>query len=624
MASAALCVAMMGFGAGCQSTVEASPVVPLVFLPDDAKAALSAEFAPVVEGSAADVANKAPHETASRDAVPDAWASQADVEAFISECDPLQPDPATLVGKSSSGGNIWQGNNPPVDALEPPADGIFRLTEGDPEFMDPNLVAESAGTNITTNMFEGLLIWAAGNTAPVPSMATSYTVSDDGRTYTFQMRKGVTWSDGVPLTAEDFRYSWLRGLHPDTNSQNAQQIWRYVKGAEDFFRGRNPNPDDVAIRVPDPHTLIVELVAPTTFFPDLLTYIAYAPVPRHAIEAHGKQWVRPENMVVNGAYKMTEWRPRDRVVLEKNPRYWAAAEVSIGKAIIWLSDDESKNKNLYDSGKAHYIQPLDFDDVEAAKLASREDMRIDQIMCVYYYVMNMTKPPFDDPRIRKAFNMAIDKERLTEHIMRAFQVPATQLLPDMYRGTLGYVPTRGPAFDPAGARQLLAEAGYPGGVGLPDIELVYNTYETHRQIAEFFQRNIKENLGLEIEVQNMEWKSLLKKVHGGDFQISRTSWCADYPDPMTFLDVFHSAGENNYPQYKNPAYDALLGRIAQERDVRQRNVLICAADKVLTRDMPLLPFYFYTRAYLLRPWVKGFEAQYQDHHLIRYLSLDTP
>ncbi len=598
--------------AGCQSSREASPVVPLVVLSDAVKDELRAQgAAPTARRAPGGDGASAPGAGAAGEAQGlDVWVSAAEVEALVAQCDAEQPEPATLIGRSESGGNIWRGSKPPPDGIGPPEDGVFQLTEGDPEFLDPNLVAESAGTNITSNLFEGLLVWAAGNSPPVPSMATGYTVSEDGKTYTFTMREGVTWSDGVPLTAEDFRYSWLRGLHPDTNSQNAQQIWRYVKGAEDFFRRRTTDPADVAIRVPDPRTLIVELVAPTSFFPDLLTYIAYAPVPRHAIEAHGKQWVRPGNIVVNGPYTLTEWSPRDRAVLEKNPRYWAAAEVEIPKAIFRLSDDEAKNRNLYDTGQAHYIQPLDFDDVEASKLASREDMRIDQIMCVYYYVMNTQMAPFDDPRIRRAFNMAI-------------QLPATHLLPDMYQGTLGFVPPQGPAFDPAGARALLAEAGYPGGVGLPKVELIYNTYETHRQIAEFFQRNIKENLGIEVAVQNMEWKSLLKQVHGGQFQISRTSWCADYPDPMTFLDVFHSESENNYPQYRNPAYDDLLARIARERDTRKRNVLLCAADKVLTQDMPLLPFYFYTRAYMLRPWVKGFEPQYQDHHLLRYLSIDT-
>ena len=243
-------------------------------------------------------------------------------------------------------------------------------------------------------------------------------------------------------------------------------------------------------------------------------------------------------------------------------------------------------------------------------------------MCTYYYVFNTRKPPFDDIRVRRAFNMAIDKERMSKHVLASFQPPATGLVPDMFEGIMSYVAPKGDSFDPGMARDLLAAAGFPGGAGLPPIEIVYNTYETHRQIAEYVQRNLQENLGVKVTVNNMEWKSLLKEVRQGNFQIARTSWCKDYPDPMTFLTVYHSQAENNYARYDNPAYDGLLDQILSEIDTRKRNVMMCVAEKVLQRDLPLSPFYFYTRAYLLSPFVKGFEPQYGDDHFIKYVRLE--
>jgi len=592
--------------AGCSSEVDASPVVPLVFVPEAERASLTL--------------TEAGDEAAATSEDPLGHATEAHMARFETECEALQP---RHPDRQDIQGAVWRGENIPEDTPPPPKDGIFRWIEGDPEFLDPNMSSETSGTTLAVQMFEGLLVAAMGNTPPELGAAKSYEVSDDGLIYTFHIREGLVWSDGTPLTARDFHYSWMRGLTPETGSANAQQLW-YIKGAKAFHGGKTTDPETVGIRVIDDLTFEVELQNPTSFFPDLLTYVAFSPVPQHTIEAHKKQWVRPANIVVNGPYIMTEWKPRDRITLKKNPRYWDADSVAIEESLVLMSDDETKNLRLYDTGMAHYIQPINTDRVRDGKRTSRADLRIDVNMCTYYYVFRMDAPPFDDPRIRRAFNMAIDKERLTTHIMASEQRPARNLVFDMFEATLGYRPPKGDAFDPEGARQLLAEAGYPGGVGLPKIELIYNTFEVHRLIAEFFQRNLKVNLGLEVTVHNMEWKSLLKKVQQGDFQISRTSWCADFPHPLTFLTVFHSDGENNYPGYDNPAYDDLLERVKAERDPWRQNVLMCAAEMALNRDLPVTPFYFYTRSYMVRPWVKGLEPRWNDLHLLKYMRLEAP
>lgn len=601
------------------SGAASSPVVPLVIVPEAERASLA------LTDKALDPTAASVDETAERVRGAAAFANAEDIAGFEVECDALQPAAAEVasVGRTAGYGVVYQGTQPAPDRGPMPKDKTFVWVEGNAEFLDPNLISESAGTAIASQMFEPLLNTAPGNSPPVPGAAKSFDISEDGATYTFHLREGLVWSDGTPLGAEDFRWSWIRGLTPETGSKNAQQLW-YIKGAADFNAGRTTDPASVGVRVIDPLTLEVTLENPTPFFPDLITYIAYAPVPRHAVEKHDKQWVRPENIVVNGAYKSVDWKPRDRIILEKNPRYWDADNVAIPRTEVIFTEDESMNVRLYESGKAHWIRPLPADKVRDWITEGRSDLRVDMQMCTYYYVIRTDRPPFDDPLLRRAVNMAIDKERMTKHILAGFQVSAPNLVPDMFRDMLGYVSPKGEGFDPQRAKELLAEAGYPGGVGLPKLEIVYNTFESHRLIAEFVQRNLKENLGIDVAVNNMEWKSLLKLVASGDFQVARTSWCADYPDPTTFLGVFHSEGENNYSAYKNPEYDKLLARIGRETDRRKRNVLLCAAEMALNRDAPITPFYFYTRSSMIRPFVRGFQSQYQDHHLIKDLRLESP
>lgn len=578
--------------------------------------------APVADGSAAPDDGGAA--TPQPERGPASFTTAAMTERFIADCRAEQAAAPVVAARGDSDllasyGDIYRGTKAPT--LAPiPDDNLFRFVEANPEYLDPNKISEASGTAIASQLFEPLLALAPGNTPPRPGQAERFDVSPDGRTYTFHLRPGLVWSDGTPITAETFRRSWLRGLDPALASTNAVQLW-YIAGAEAFNTGVVTDPNTVAIRAVDDLTLAVDLVAPTPFFPDLVTYIAYAPVPLHVIERWGDHWTRPEHMVTNGPFVMTEWNPRSRLVMKKNPRYWDAANVALAGSVVQVSDSEARNTLLYDTGQAHWINPIPLARIGEWITSGRSDLHIDQQMCTYYYVLNTRRAPFDDRRVRLAFDMAVDKEALTRDVLASFQPPAASLLPDMFRATLGYASVPGAQHDLAGARALLAEAGYPGGRGLPNVNLVYNTFEAHKLIAEYFARDLRGSLGVDLEVANLEWKSLLKQVLAGDFQIARTSWCADYPDPLTFLDVFHSDSPNNYPGYQNPAYDALLDRIHNETDTTTRAALLCAAEKTLNRDVPILPLYFYTRSYLLRPEVRGFLPQYSDRHYLKWVSL---
>ena len=544
--------------------------------------------------------------------------SAVELEAMVAECAREQaaapaPAPAEDVGV------VFRGNKPV--ALSPMRnDGIFRTTEANPEFIDPNRIAESAGTAIVSNLFEPLLVKAAGNTPALPAAATHYDVSADGRSYVFHLRPGMVWSDGHPVTAADYVYGWKRGLDPATGSRSAQQLW-IIEGAQAFNEGKGPA-DAVAIEAPDDLTLRVRLTGPAPYFPDLVSYVAYSPVPRWAVDKHGDQWTRPGKIVTNGPFRLDKWLERDRVELSKSPTFWDAEHIALNGVVVYLTDSEAAVRTLYDTGQTHVARPLTPDGAQRAIAEGRSDLRIDTNACVYYYALRLDHPPLDDSRVRRALNLAFDKAALVTHVLGAFQTPATGFVPPMIESFMGYRPPTMPERDPAAAARLLAAAGYPQGRGFPATDILYNTSEGHKRIAEFVSKNLQETLGIRLEAQNMEWKSLLSRMQSGDFALGRSGWCADYPDPQNFLENFHSSSENNVAGYKNPAYDANLDRARGEPDKARRKAYLCAAEKALLRDMPFLLMYQYTRSFLIRPEVKGHLPQYQDHHLWRWISLD--
>lgn len=508
--------------------------------------------------------------------------------------------------------------------IEVPTKREFFLPEVPPQSLDPNKVAEAAGKKIAAQMFEPLVIREPGTDKIVPGGATSWETSADGKTYTFHLRKDAQWSDGKPITAADYLYSWRRALLPETKSRNAQQYW-VIRGAKDFNLGKTQDFSSVGVSAPDPYTLKLELNGPAPYILDLLVYVVFAPTPQHAIEKHGARWIRPENIVSNGAFKMVEYKLRDKVVMERNPKYWDAKNVWLDRVVFYLVEQEPTVMQWYDQGKVHWTPGF----VSLAKVpellkSGRQDMKIYPFMCTYYYSINTEKPPFDNEKVRRAFNMAIDKGQLVRQVLGQGQKAANHLVPEMFAKTRGFKGVTGDRFDPARARKLLAEAGYPGGKGLPPITVIYNTMEGHRVIAAFTQRSLKENLGVEIQINNMEWKTLLETIKSGDYQLGRSSWCADFPDPENFLAVFHSRGENNYSRWKNPEFDSLLDQLSSAADQATRNKLTIRLETLLNKGTPILPFYFYTRSYLLKEFVQGLAPSTTDDHFLKYVWFGQP
>lgn len=498
-----------------------------------------------------------------------------------------------------------------------PADGALSLAGGGVKSIDPGHMAETAGARVIENIFEGLVMPAITDGPVAPGVAERWTVSKDGKVYTFFLRKNASWSNGRNVTAEDFRYSWIRKLRPETASVSAEHHF-FIQGAKAFNTGQAKDPKSVGIKVLDTHTLEVTLKASTPFFLEYVKSGHYAPVPRETVETYGKRWTRPEHIVTNGPYHLSEWTLRQRMVLEKSPTYWDAAGVRIPKAVIHHSESESTEWTRYQAGDQHYLFPVKTTLIHDFMRAKRPDFFIDPLLCYYYYAFRMDRPPFDNPLIRKAFAMAFDKERLVSHVTKGMQVVADGPVPKFFDASMGFRDNKGVEFDPKGARKLLAEAGYPGGRGLPVISLVYNTYESHKIIAEFAQRNLKENLGVTIHLANMEWKSLLSKLKSGDYQMARFGWCA-INEPYGFLKIFRSDSSNNRFAYSNDNVDRLLDRSMATKDSDSRIRLLSKAEELIQQDNPNLPLYYYTNPYLKTPVLRGLEPESGNSHLIKYM-----
>jgi len=484
------------------------------------------------------------------------------------------------------------------------------------------LAHETSGGKVASQLFEGLLLPGVGTLKTRPGQAKRFEVSEDGLTYTFHLREGLTWSDGTKMSAEDYVGSWKRALDPKTASQSAYKLL-ILKGAEDFHAGKTQDFSTVGVKATSPNTLVVRLEHAAPYFPALLSEPTFSPTPLHIIEKHKDRWTRPSNIVSNGAYILDSYRERDRMILVKNPRYWDTKSVSIKKIIMYQTEEETAVMEWYKTGKIQIANPIPNDQIPTLLKEGRSDLKIDPLLCTYYFTLNTTKPPFNNPLVRRALNYAIDKERLVAHLLGAGRIPATHLVHEAFANE-GFPIVDGPDFNPDKARSLMKKAGYGPDNPFPKVVLLYNTLESHRAIAQYVQRNLKETLGIEIIPQNLEWKSLLAQTHKQEFTMARTSWCVDYPDPLAFLEVFLPGSDANYGKYSSDAFSKLVKTIRFETDTTRRNKLLRQAEEILNEEAPVIPMYFYTKVYLLHPRVRGFLPHIMERQLFRDMRIAKP
>lgn len=495
---------------------------------------------------------------------------------------------------------------------------------GDVTSLDPHKVSGTWENRVVANIVNGLMT-ITNKGEVIYGQAESHTVSDDGTVYTFKLREGLQWSDGQPLTAHDFEYSIKRLLNPATAAKYAWMQYT-IKGAESYNKGEG-SVDDVAIKALDDLTLEVTLKEPTPYYLGSLThYTAYA-VPKHVIEKHGNEWIRLENIAVNGPYKPVEWIPGSHVKLAKNDKFYDAENVKIDEAILYSLEDMATVMRSFLEGEVEWAAGYPKDKYKELMKTNPEVVKVDPYAGIYYYLYNTKVAPLDDVEVRKALSYAIDKEFITEFVLGTGEVAAYTWIPPKLNNYDEHVEPNQPAWAEIPfekrqkeAKEILESKGYNKKNPLK-FTLRYNTSENHKRVAVAVAEMWKE-VGVEVELYNTEVKVHYKDLDNHDFDVARAGWIADYNDPVNFLSLLITGTGNNYGEYSNSAYDNLLIEAGKETDIAKRAELLKTAEKVMLDDFAALPLYYYVTENLVSPKLKGYEHNALDRHLIRWMSIE--
>ena len=495
-----------------------------------------------------------------------------------------------------------------------------------PETLDPALNAAIDGGNTLLTIEEPLLIIDENNEVQ-PGQAESYTVSDDGLTWTFTLRDGLKWSDGSDLTAADFEYSFKRLASPDTAAPYAETVVGMIDGYQDAIGNPDADgntttdPDWDALNVhasEDGKTLTIQLSYPCSYFDKLAAFVATAPVQQATVEANGDAWcTEPDTFICNGPYMITEWTPSERIVLSKNPYYvggWDSSKIVSDTITLLLLEDSSASYAAYNSGEAQLVKDVPTDEIPSLTRAEDGgDFYLDEIMGTYYISLNDQEEPFTDVRVRKALSLAIDRDYVANTIMQGIYTPATALVGPGIVDNEGYFMDNANGGEPyigddyeanlEEAKQLMAEAGYPDGEGFPTITYSANDAGYHIPVAEYLQQAWGE-LGITMNIDKVEWSSFIPMRRAGDYDISRNGWSMDYNDPSNMLELFTTNNGNNDGKYANPAFDKVIeeSRVADKAAHFEK---LHEAEDILMADAACIPVAYYNDFWLQSPSLKG-------------------
>jgi oligopeptide transport system substrate-binding protein len=486
--------------------------------------------------------------------------------------------------------------NGEVTEPEPAIEKVLNWNVGaEPRTIDPGLNAANDGGHVINNMFEGLMRELGGELTP--AMAESYTMSEDQLTYTFTLRD-AKWSDGEPVTAYDFEYAWTRVLDPVTASEYS---WIFSEANVDTFR---------AI---DEKTFEVTLAAPTPYFLGLTGFYTFFPVREDSVAkgSDGAWAIDPEASIVNGPYKLSEYLTGDKIILVKNENYWQADKVNIDMIYGYMIVDQSTSLTAYEAGELDVIDDVPTEEIPRL-MAEEPTFVLKPSDAVYYYSFNSKVAPLDDVRVRKALNLGIDREALVDAMKMGNKPADTMVSPASYddEGLIfadnceTFIKTDGSGIEEAKA--LLTEAGYPGGEGFPDIEIMYNTSEGHKTIAEIIQEMWSNNLGINVTLTNQEWAVFQDTRREHNYQIARSGWIGDYSDPMTYLGMFVTGSPMNYGQYENAEYDQLLDD-SKTAPPAERFDMLYRAHELLMEEAVYMPIYYYVDINMVKENITGWE-----------------
>jgi len=496
-----------------------------------------------------------------------------------------------------------------------PADFVG-INGPDPESLDPAIITSQADRRIVSAPFDGPHPFNAHPAHAEPALAKRWEISGDGTVYTFHLRDGLKWSTGGRITAHDVVYSWRRAINPDTASDYAGMLF-YVKNAEAINSGKLTDLSRLGVRAIDDKTVRVELTAPTPFFLELCAFWALAVVPEKAITQHGDQWCLRQPLPVSGSHTLEFWHVRDRVRLRKNTHYWDADNTRNNVVDFLPVEAPTTAINLYEAGQADIIWDKSLVPIELLDaLSQRPDYHKFDYLGSYFVRFNTTKKPLDDPRVRKAMALAIDKAGLVAKYTKGGERLANHFVPP---GTGNYTSPSGPAHDPGLAKRLLAEAGFPEGKGFPtDFEYLFNSSEVNKNIAVELQRMWHETLGIQVKLRQAENKVYLAAQSALDYHVTRSSWIGDYNDPNTFLDMFMTQNGNNRTGWSNAGYDRLIRLANATTDPPKRNALFREAETILIADeLPIFPLFFYVGINIYHPdRIGGIHPNILDIHPI--------
>ncbi len=503
-------------------------------------------------------------------------------------------------------------------------DGVFHINNAsEPENLDPHTVTGVPEHFILSALFEGLVNLAADGVTIVPAVAESWEMSEDGLTYTFKLRDNAKWSDGSPVTAADFLYAWERILTPALGSDYASMLY-VMKNARPFHESKIDDFSLVGAKAIDPLNLEVTLEYPAPYFLSMHSHYTWFPLQEKAVEAHGgmtergTKWTQPGNLVSNGPFMLTDWEPDRIIITKRNPHYWD--NVILNEIHFHPVNDLLTEERNFRSGELHMTYDLPLSKFRSYEKDDSGVLRVFPYYGTYYYMLNVTKKPLDDVRVRRALSLATDRKRLCDYVIVSGEKPAHAFSPP---DPNGFAATTRLEFDPNAARKLLAEAGYPDGKGFPPVELLYNTQENHRTIAETIQQMWNEELNIQVELVNQDWKVYLATRRNLDYNVARAGWIGDYVEPINFLECMETGNGNNNTGWSSAEYDALLAKARRAPTNEERYALYQQAEEILNAEMPILPIYQYVRRMLVRPEVKGWVPNLIDHRFYQGMSLEA-
>ncbi len=498
---------------------------------------------------------------------------------------------------------------------------ILLLGNGsEPKGLDPHLATGVPENQIISTLIEGLVSHhPSDDFIDAPGVAQRWESDLESRVWTFFLRSDAMWTNGDPVTAHDFVYAYRRMLTASLGARYADMLY-VIKNAESYHQGKIQDFSEVGVRAIDSHTLRIELIGPTPYFPSMLKHYSWFPVNPSVIEAHGgiddrdASWTQVEHFVGNGPFRLKIWKTNSFIEVERSPTYWDRDHVIPNGIRFFPIERLSTEESAFRAGQLHYAYQIPLDRIEYYKKHEPDRIRFDDYLGTYFYRFNVTKPPFDNVLVRKALSAAIDRESIVTHITRGGERPATGYV---YAGMKGYESPGDLRFDPEQARSWLAEAGYPDGNGFPDAEILINTAESHKVIAEAIQAMWREHLNIEVGLINQEWKVYLDSQYNLRYQISRSGWIGDFMDPITFLLIFTSGSGNNNTGWSNAKYDALYQSLLSTGDRERRYQIMQEMESILLEDLPIAPIYWYTRKFLLHPGIKDWHPKLLDNRPLK-------